>query len=604
MTQTMSHHRKHIVKISLPTFVMPTFVIPAFIMLALSLFAVTANAQGKLTATVDRAQVSMEETLKLQVKYNEQVMFDEPDFSELKQNFDVLGSNRSNQYRSINGKVESWTQWTLTLAPKQEGKLLIPSFQYEDSFSDAIEITVSKTAPATTASSDKPVYLETELDKQQGYVQEQFLYTIRLFTSVDLNGLDRGELKIKNALVKPVAENQYQRTIKGVPYGVVETTYAIFPQQSGSLVIPSALWTVATQSNRGYSYDPFLRQGGQQLRLRTEPETVQIESRPSNYPADQWLPAADIKLSQSWSQSPDDFKVGEPITRSITIQAKGLMASQLPPLELQDLSDVKYYPDQPQADEAIAADGVTTKKTESYAIVPSHAGKITLPTITVNWWDTDAKRARKATLPAQTIVVTDPATNASATTPADASSGTESAPYPAQDITPGNDLTSSDSRSTTLAQSLSQRGVWFYIAMTLIATNLLMLILWLRARSAYSTKPSATKPERKSNQPNEKQAYKSLKSTLKTHDAQAIRTALLIWARIYQNDPSLTSLQKLSTALPPLAEPIRQIEAGIYGQNEASINTQDLQQALADLRRNGYTPPTKGNSSGLPPLYS
>lgn len=583
MTQTMTHYCNYLVKTTLGT----------LLMLTLSVFAVSAHAQSVLTATVDRSQVSLEETLKLQVKFNEQVMFGEPDFSELEQNFDILGRNRSNQYRSINGKVESWTQWTLTLAPKREGKLLIPSFKYEGSFSDAIEITVTKT-PAAASASDKPVYIEAELDKQQGYVQEQFLYTIRLFTSVDLNGLDRGELKIKNALVKPVSESQFQRTINGVPYGVVETTYAIFPQQSGSFEIPSTMWTVSVQNSRGYSYDPFLRQGGQQLRLRTSPEMIQVEAKPGNYPSDEWLPAKNIQLTQSWSQSPDDFKVGEPITRSITIQAKGLMASQLPPLELQDLNDVKYYPDKPQSDENIASDGVTTTKTESYAIVPSHAGKITLPAISLHWWDTQAKQVRVASVPEQTIIVTDPLAGQAPAIP----EGNE-----AQDATQDVQPNAAGSPSTALNEPAAQDNRWFYISMALLMTNLILLILWLQARKRPSPKLSS-KPDRQKDQPSEKQAYKSLKSALQTQDAPAIRSALLIWARIYENDTSLSSLQQLAETLPPLAAPIRQIEAGIYGQNKAEIDTEGLQQALVDLRRNGYTPASDNKASNLPPLYS
>ena len=94
-------------------------------------FSAMSLAKGQLVAKVDRTQVTLEETLKLTLRYNQQVMFGEPDFSLLNTNFDVLGNHRSNQYRSVNGRAESWTQWSLTLAPKKEGKLLIPSFEYE-----------------------------------------------------------------------------------------------------------------------------------------------------------------------------------------------------------------------------------------------------------------------------------------------------------------------------------------------------------------------------------------------------------------------------------------------------------------------------------------
>jgi hypothetical protein len=567
--------------------------VTALLLLALTLFSAAAAAQGQLLATVDRAQISMEETLKLQVRYNEQVIFGEPDFAALQQNFDVLARTRSQQYHNVNGKTESWTQWVLTLAPQREGTLLIPSFEFKGSFSDAIEITVSKTAPS--AVNEQPVYLETELDKNEGFVQEQFLYTIRLYTSVDLSGLDRGELKIKNALMKIVAENQYQRVINGVPFGVVETTYAVFPQQSGTLEIPSTLWSVGINSNRGYRYDPFLSQSGQQLRLRTPAKSIQVKPKPDNYQGEQWLPAQNITLEQSWSQPPEHFKIGEPITRTITIRAKALMGSQLPPLAVRETDGVKYYPDQPQTEESVSTDGVTTIKTESYAIVPSREGKITLPAITLRWWDTQAKRNQEATLPAHTIAVGSSAAAASnvAATPM---------PEPATDTAPIEaSKTSTDDKFAE--RLLNTSSLWFYIAMGLLLTNLITLRLWQKAKAGQRQLRPIT-PTTAPAKSSEKQAYKALQKTLQQDDPQLIRAALLTWARLYENNPNLSSLQELAEALPPLATFVRQLEANLYSQEVAPLDTESLQRALQELRRHGYRGASPKTASSLPPLYA
>lgn len=567
------------------------------LLLALMLLTTAAHAKGQLTATVDRNQISIEETLKLQVKYNEQVMFGEPDFAALQQNFDILSRGRSHQYHNINGKTESWTQWTLTLAPLREGKLLIPSFEFKNSFSDAIEITVDEASPV--ASSDQPVYLETELNKTTGYVQEQFLYTIRLFTSVDLSGLDRAEPKIQNALIKTVAENQYQRVINGVPFGVVETTYAIFPQQSGTLEIPPAIWSVGIHSNRGYRYDPFLSQRGEQLRLRTPAKSIQVEPRPDSFTGDKWLPAGQVTLEQRWSHSPDDFTVGEPITRTITIRAQGLMASQLPPLEVPETAGVKYYPDQPQTEESVASDGVTTVKTESYAIVPNRAGNITLPAITLHWWDTEAKRTREATLPAHIITVRQAAEPASSTSPA-AAAVTE-------DELPLAEASSQPEQPDLLARMPVK--LWCYAVLALLVTNLLTLLLWLRAhnRGVRLSSPSAATAVQP--QTSEKQAYKTLQQALKGSDAHAIGSALLAWGRLYEHNPNLSSLQQLADTLPPLATAVRQLETALYGQpgttdERTAVDTEALHRTVQELRRHGYTAPTAAQASGLPPLYA
>lgn len=568
------------------------------LLLVMSLFASLVQAKGQLTATVDRAQISIDQTLKLQVRYNEQVMFGEPDFSALQQNFDILGRARSHQYHNINGRTESWTQWTLTLAPLREGQLLIPSFEYENSFSDAIEITVSEAPPATAT--DQPVYLETELNKTSGHVQEQFLYTIRLLTSVDLSGLDRAEPKIRNALMKTVAEHQYQRVINGVPYGVVETTYAIFPQQSGTLEIPPTIWSVGISSGRGFRYDPFLSQGGEQLRLRTDAKTIQVTPKPASFTGDHWLPARKVTLEQRWSQSPDEFVLGEPITRTLTVRAQGLMASQLPPLDVRETSGVKYYPDQPQAEESVARDGVTTIKTESYAIVPSRTGKITLPAITLRWWDTEAGRQQEATLPAHTITVLPAAATASPTTSAPAAEATAAAEGERTEERTEDKI---DSPAVQIeAAGPLPSSLWPYAVAVLLLTNLLTLTLWLRAqRNRQPVAPAApTAPPAMS----EKQAYKALQQDLNRGDASAIRAALLTWGRLYERDPHLASLQQLATALPPLAASISQLEAALYGQSGTMFDASGLAQAVQELRRHGYSATASDGSSSLPPLYA
>lgn len=580
MTLTMNLHPSVFRRLSAP-----------WLLLVLALFATTVHAKGELTATVDRTQISIDETLKLQVRYNEQVMFGEPEFSALQQNFEILVRARSHQYHNINGRTESWTQWTLTLAPLREGQLLIPSFEYENSFSDAIEITVSEAPPAT--SNDQPVYLETELDKTSGYVQEQFLYTIRLFTSVDLSGLDRAEPKIQNALIKTVAENQYQQVIHGVPFGVVETTYAIFPQQSGTLEIPPTVWSVGISSNRGFRHDPFLSQPGEQLRLRTDARAIQVEPKPASFSGHHWLPARKITLEQRWSQSPDEFVLGEPITRTLTIRAQGLMASQLPPLDVRETAGVKYYPDQPQAEESVARDGVTTVKTESYAIVPNRAGKITLPAVTLHWWDTEAGRMQEATLPAHTISV-----RAAAASPA--------APAPAaESSTPSEDdvmETAAGPAPQPEASGDQPAPWWQYAVAVLLLTNLITLVLWLRARRG--TVSAAAEAPAPAPAMSEKQAYKTLHQALNSSDAAAIRAALLTWGRLYERNPDLASLQQLASALPPLAASIRQLEAALYGQQGTPFDAAALAKGVQDVRRHGYSAPGAAASSSLPPLYA
>jgi hypothetical protein len=552
----------------------------AIILSLIFLVAPSLLQAATLSATVDRTRISLEETLTLKVRFNEQVMFGEPDFSALKQDFDILGNHRSNQYRSVNGRAESWTQWTLTLAPKREGKLLIPSFQYDGAFSEAIQLEVGK--PTRVSGGQEPVFLEVTLDKKQVFVQEQALLTIRLFTSVDLNGLNSEELKIDNALVKQIAENQYQKTIKGRPYGVVEVNYAIFPQQSGTLEIPSTLWNVSLQQT-GYQRDPFFGRGGKRLRLRSEARSLDVKPKP--VPTDPWLPASHIELSQQWSQSPDSFQVGEPITRSITIRADGLMTSQLPPLTIPALNGVKYYPDQPQSEEAETANGVVTQKTESYAIVPSQAGRLILPAIELTWWNTETGREETARLPQQTIVV----------------AGGVMSPTVAAPLLPQRETLPAPSGETPTKVT---QPIWFYLTLCFAATTLLFAGLWWRQRGKPSHASQATSQGDNGRlRQSEKQAYAVLKNSIKEENPNLIRSRLLDWARAFgaERDLQVRCLSECSALWPELAAPLQQLESSIYSSTPGTFSSKALLQAVGEVRKQPSE--SAQTETSLAPLY-
>ncbi len=562
------------------------------------LFIVLGSSQvyaASLTAEVDRKKISEEETFNLNVRIDEQVAFGKPDFTELKQNFDILSNNQSNQYRSINGQVESWTQWRLMLAPKRTGKLIIPALTFKGATSRAITIDVTSAGSNTSVNgqaSDKPVYIETSVDKKRLFVQEQLLLTVRLITSVNLQGLNSDELKIPDAVVKQVGESQYQRRINGRNHLVIESIYAIFPQSSGELIIPRLNWTITLEDMRQdpfFGRDPFFNRGGKRLRLHSDEKIIPIMPQPGNYPATTWLPASDLNISQSWSSPTDQFTVGEPITRTITLQAKGLSGAQLPPLQISEQHGVKYYPDQPQSEDSVASDGVTGTRTESYAIVPTKAGSFTLPSVVVTWWDTKSKRIREVSLPVEKILVA----------PALGSNGE---PLPTVSDTSETSATETPDPSS----SDSVNSFWKLIGIASLVANAILLVfiakLWHR-RSQQDSKPGS-KPSMESQ--NEKQAFNRLKAAAKTQQAHQTRQALIRWAQQYWHEPQLNSLNQIVglSQSSSLQAAIAELDAILYQADSVQPwNADNLIQAV-ELARKEKPAKKQTKEDVLPELYS
>lgn len=369
-----------------------------YFLLSLTLLSSIASWATSISTTANRNSLALSETLQLTVTVDEQVAFSTPDFSDLEQQFDILDTRRSNQYKNINGRITSYTQWTLTIAPKKEGKLLIPSFNYDGAFSDAIEITV-ETQPQHN--NDQDIFIETHIDKAEVFVQEQIVYTQRLFSAVNLRSVDPQALQLDNARGEAISENQFQTRIKGRLYRVVEIKYALFPQSSGELIVPAQRWSLMLANGRRNVFDPFGSDPARMRRLSTEAKTITVKPIPKDSNS-AWIPAAKVELSQQWAAQAELIKVGEPMTRIITLTAEGLTSAQLPNIvsSSKDNEAIKVYPEQPQTSDSKTPSGINGKRVFTEAIIANKVGDITLEAISIRWWNTNKQQWQLAEIPA------------------------------------------------------------------------------------------------------------------------------------------------------------------------------------------------------------
>ena len=155
-----------------------------FLTAVIFLLAGSAIAAQEIETSIDRNEIARGETLTFTIRVFEQRQGMQLDLTPLTEDFDVLGTRTSSQIRSVNGTVESWTDYIVTLFPLKEGELVIPSININDTATDAITISVVNEGPRSNQSSDE-LYLELEMNKESVYVQEQLLFTIRLYYTIN-----------------------------------------------------------------------------------------------------------------------------------------------------------------------------------------------------------------------------------------------------------------------------------------------------------------------------------------------------------------------------------------------------------------------------------
>jgi len=532
--------------------------------LLLVLLAAQAGA-ASFTASVDRNQLSEGETVELRLQSDDATLFGKPDLSPLEQDFEILGSRQMNQLSNINGNTSATTTWNVSLLPRRTGELVIPALQLGDQHSQPITLQVNQ-GNGSGNTSGAPVFIDASLDQESVYVQQQVVLTLRIYHSVSLyNDSNLTPLKMDDARVEPLGSaRNYEKEINGVRYGVIEVSYAIFPQKSGTLKIPSQLFsaTVADRS-AGSSFIPF----GKPTRLKSPSIPLQVKPKPASYPADApWLPARSLSLNEAWSPEPENLEVGQSVTRNVLMKVDGLSAAQLPPLAATLPPGIRSYPEQPKLVNQSSANGVIGSREETQALVPTRSGELQLPAIEVVWWNTREDRLARSSVPGRSLQILEN-----------------------PNLTPVQPPTSEPAAVVISNEHL----LWpWQLACALLAlTTLLGFSLWWWARkqpAVVSTVQSGPSP---------RTLLDELKRACQANDAPLTRQTLDAWAR--QQPETLAAMAERFT---PLAEALDALNGALYGADELSWDGKNLWQAIRNMPPVKSTPGA-AESSPLPPLY-
>ena len=549
---------------------------------------------AELKAEVDRSTIALNDTFRLVLSYSKSTLSGRPDVSQLEDHFAILGQSTQSMTNIVNGRLSATTQWHFSLAPKQTGSLLIPSFEFDGAFSEAIEITVTN-AQQGSAASGSDVFVDTNLDKGELYVQEQLIVTTRLYTSIRLISLDVQPLEIPDTQIVKLDELQYQRKVNGKDYVVAEVSYAVFPQKSGVMTVPALTWSVSTPATRGYGLNSITRSNAK--RYIAESQEVTVKPAPANT-SGLWLPAKHLKLDQHWSDPTDVVTAGEPITRTISIKGDGIMAIQLPALDVAAPNGIRLYPDQPQTDEVQAASGITSELSQSFAVVAEREGTYNLPALEIHWWNTETNSPEVATLPEETITVLAAASN-NTTAPEKSDRQKEVEAVFEQALNE-----QADQESAVEKAESSTNPFWVWLAIFSIIVNVILaLLLFLLSQK----KPIGTAPNLSPLEP-AKHNSKLLKKAINESDAQELRKQLLLWGRDHFKGSSITRLDQLATEISDtqFSDFVKRLDATLYNSSEStsfSLSEQETKYLLDLIKGDSAKANSQSSKENLRPLY-
>lgn len=241
------------------------------------------------------------------------------------------------------------------------------------------------------AQAEKELWLEHDIAPERPYVQQQIRYTLRLYQAVGLDNVRFVPPSAKYAEVHQLADTgPREADIGGRRYRVTERHYALFPFTSGELAIESG----KVLANRPGATDA--------AELAIEAPSITVNVQPAS--AQPWLPAGELRLTESWSQKSASPRIGEALQRTIRIEADGLQAAQLPPITLSGTGFTAHALP-PALEDRHEPEGIRSSREHTWLIVPTAAGALTIPPIAIEWFDVGKGANRRSTLPAYTLNV-------------------------------------------------------------------------------------------------------------------------------------------------------------------------------------------------------
>ena len=492
-------------------------------------------AQGAVTATVDRNQITEFDLLTLTLRVTGDNT-SEPDPSPLGRNFEIVGqqSQQNSSISIINGQQSrrSYVDHVFTLRPKTMGRLSIPSLTVGTEQTSPIPVSVVAQSQAAKDRMQQILFFQTLVSEPEVYVQGQLIYTVRLYYADSISGDFPAPPAPANTIVEIlVDEKRFETIFNNKRYYVLEKQYALFPQQSGELVLPPETF-IGTRGRGG------IFSSRERVSAASKGHSITVKPQPASFTGRSWLPAQAFSGEQVINLPDGLPKVGDPINRVIELKGVGISGALIPDITLIEPPGARVYLDQPVTEEFSDARGLSTESSITAGIVPTEPGELILEEIRIPWWNTVFDREEVVVLPQRTIQVL----------PAQLTSD-PFATAPASSVP-----TETDDHTGLLLELRIWQGI-----------SLILGLGWL---FYYATKREPSIPAPVSDALSPSFELGTLKLACRSGDPRRALAQLRSWQQSRFEDAR--SLSGLIERYPALAAPIQHLEQSLYGGGETT----------------------------------
>ncbi len=496
------------------------------VILSLGSHARVANAL-EVRAVLDRTPIFLDESVKLILTAEGKTQVDgSPDLTPLRKDFEIVEQSVQTSIRVENNVQHIVQNWVIEIKPKRLGITEVPAISL-GSYQTLPVVLEVKAYSGNVLSAGDDIFIEVEVTPEIPYVQSQVTYVLRVFYAVDVPEGTLSDPIVTSASVERLGqERRYQAQRAGREYKVFERRYSIFPEQSGLMEIaPVEFNGVIKRINRTTLKTEYTRE-----RISSKSAHIVVRPKPSSFSGNTWLPARDLRITDSWDGTLPKFEVGKPETRKITIKAVGLRALQLSSPTYEENNLTRIYSTNPVLNTRQTYEWTTGQRDEEYVIIPQDPTALEVPEFKVVWWDVDEDREKVASLP-MISVANFQSTGTPATIESEIKANIDSEP------------------TNSSVVSVGSNSMWRFVSIGLLVAWILTLIFWYLSRNPKRLHFESNLLDKEQKEKTSRQLFGDIQRACRRDDATAVSHALLNWAQLRWSDYPPRNLPELGHKL-------------------------------------------------------
>jgi hypothetical protein len=258
------------------------------------------------------------------------------------------------------------------------------------------------------------LFVRIHLNKQRVFREEPVVATIKLYSKVNISGLENVRFPdfegfYKQEIETPPLRQLEKENVNGDIYGTgVLRKYLLFPQKSGELEIGSfqvdCIVQKKVQSQSRSIFDDFFGSyKNVRMPVKSDPVGVRVKPLPSGKPANfsGGVGSFDLEASLDKKQVPTN----EGVTFTMKISGRGNLKVLDPP-QVNFAPDLEVYDPKVSDDIEVSAGGASGSKTIEYLVIPRHAGDYQIPPVRLSYFDPASDQYRQVSTRPFTLTAT------------------------------------------------------------------------------------------------------------------------------------------------------------------------------------------------------